>query len=212
MTTRNTVKKVAAALGGVALLAGVGAGGYFAGRADAPDADGQLGAIDVVATAAPADPEPMNPAAEGSVAGDSLGFDPGTLPDGLLSYLTLDGQYVVLDPAQELPAEVLADLPDAAVAVMPDGDVSPGARAVMLEQYADTVLAGTGHNVVVVFETEAQVSADVSDIETGWVFWARDSEGSYQSALGDDLEETKVAAQEWADAHDQGRFTVVVLP
>ena len=122
--------KVATLVVAVLLLSGAGgfAVGQYTARAPVPTMPANV----TPAPAVTAPVQPMDPSADGAKAGDVLTTFPGTLPGGLLSYLMVDGTYVIVDPAKPLPAVVLADLPLAAATLLGAEGDSPGAHAFTL--------------------------------------------------------------------------------
>ena len=193
----------------LAVSAAVGFGGYTAfglgGRAAAEG--GVLGEIVGPAefTPTPSAPPPaVNPAYQDVAPGDVVAEDPGLLRDGLLPYQVDDHTYLVVDPAAELPTQVVDDLTGDAVSELTSPDVDRSGLALALEGIDGRAVAGTGRHAVVVFPvTGAPAAADEQGQVDGWVFWGRDSEDvSTQSFPMPTVEEATAAARAWADEAD----------
>jgi hypothetical protein len=171
-----------------------------------------LGPASFVASPPASTKAPANPAMAGAVAGDVITADPGTLPDGLLSYEVSAGQFIVLDPTEPLPSSVTDGLPASATAALGahDGAATLGTQALALERYEGEVLAQTGRSAVIVYQTSVPVNADSREVALKWVAWGKNAKRSETTAPGT-KEEVLVAAQGWIDSQDQPRSYQLVV-
>lgn len=203
------------------LAAAVGAGGYLALTADRrqqveqadPDPVESMSVIAPAVTQAPV-PVPPNPAAAGAQPGDVLDVDPGGLPDGLLSYELADGRHVIVDPADDLPDVVAADLAVVSGSELEKAGQERGAAGAALEALDGDAIATTGRGVVVVYFDPQAAAVDSRGEPGGWVFWARDAEGNvnYYSGPQPTPDAATADAQAWVDEHGGStKHTIVTV-
>jgi hypothetical protein len=203
--TRVTVAVGVVVTAGVAFAGTVWVSQDHTGKTPMPSV---LKSVVVTAPTLTPTPKPANPAAAGASPGDVLGVDPGTLPNGLLSYELTDGRWVVVDPSSAVPEPVVADLPVQAATGLAGASGDRGAQATVLEQLDDKAAAGTGRTVVVVYPVQALTSADSTTTATTWMTWGRDADGSH-SSTAPTKDKAVAVAQAWVGSHHSAVMVVV---
>lgn len=156
---------------------------------------------------------PPDPSTEGVKPGDSLEQPPvGPLVDEELRAVELDdGTFLVVDPAQPLPAEARKTVAgNAAAAVNGDLNLSEShvKQTERLEEFAYFTHATTGRWPVIVMKADSLRGEKGA---TGWVAWARVHGQGFTSAFGTQ-EDVIAQVDEWlSELEVPGHTEVITL-